>query len=379
MNSVRQIKWLHLFIVVIVFLYISSCAVTAQIKRTPQSGDPEQEWYFCTIQSRNNEMSVNNYVEMTYLREEDNWYKYYILYNYDGYYLFFSPERSELILDNFAEDTQSQDNDVKKYDNSGYSFEFGNGAIEIPVHDNLSLSINCNVGMSPSLSRSETESRSWKLSYFFDSHVENECPVEDNRNQLYPVEEVFSLDDTLGEYPDTFQIPMSLEYGERFDDYMGVVAYGNRKSGGQYQCTELVHRFFRTVYNVPTRIGLGLGNGKDLSFYLTEFSNTHNPTIQMGPEEEIQLKFVFFDNGCSSQLPTPGSSISFSWADNDEYGHVAIVRRVEVLSDEMVLLHLFQQRGFSSRIQDSRYLLVKDHNGFWRGKSVKGWSVPVIQ
>ena len=38
---------------------------------------------------------------------------------------------------------------------------------------------------------------------------------------------------------------------------------------------------FRDVYNVPTRIGLGLGHGKDLSFNLTAFSNTHNPTVQI--------------------------------------------------------------------------------------------------
>ena len=241
MNPVRQIKLLHLFIVIMVFLYICSCATTAQIKRTPQSGDPEQGWYSCTLQSKNSEMSVNNYVEIYTHREEGY---YYNLYNHDGYFLQFSPERSKLILGNLTEDIQFPDNiDFKKYDDHRYLLEFEKGAIEVQVHDKLSLSVNCNVGKSPPIRKTETRPRYWTLNYSFHSNLESKCQVEENRNQLYPGEEVFSLEDTLDEYPGTFQIPMPIEYGKRFDDYMGVIAYGNKK-GGRYQCTELVHRFF---------------------------------------------------------------------------------------------------------------------------------------
>ena len=199
-----------------VFLYNYSYATTAQIKRTLQSGDPKQGWYSCTLQAKSGEMSVNNYVEIYNHRKEGN---YYNLYNHDGYFLWFAPEKSKLILGNLTEGIQFQDNiNFKKYDDNSYLLEFEEGAIEIQVHDKLSLSVNCNIGKSPPLRRIETRPKYWTLNYSFHSD------------------------------------------------------------------------------------------------------------------------FVFFDNGCSSQLPTPGSSISFSWSN---YGHVAIVRRVEVLSDEIVLLHLF--------------------------------------
>ncbi|MDE0151004.1 MAG: CHAP domain-containing protein [Bdellovibrionales bacterium] len=364
MNTFRQINLLLSLLVMA--LHISPFIATAQA----QSEDSEQEWYSCILKSKNSEMSVNTYTEIynPHNSERDS----YILYNHDGYHLHFVPDRSRLILHSLTGDIQFQGHiDLNKYDNNRYFEE----TVEVSVHDGLSLNVNCNIDRPPTLRKNETEAKYWRFNYSFPSHSESHCQIEENRNQLHPTEEVFALEDILGEYPETFQIPMSVEYGKPFDHYMGVVAYGNKK-GGKYQCTELVHRFFKNVYNVPTRIGLGLGHGKDLSFNLTGFSNTHNPTVQIEPEEEIKLRFIFFDNGCSSQLPTPGSSISFSWSN---YGHVAIVRRVEALSDEMVLLHLFQQAGLRSEIQDSRYLLVKDNNGFWRGRSVRGWSVPVIQ
>ncbi len=57
------------------------------------------------------------------------------------------------------------------------------------------------------------------------------------------------------------------KYGQSFDEFYGVQAFSNHEDGkgGTYQCTELVHRFMREVYGVPTRIGMGLGHAKDLA------------------------------------------------------------------------------------------------------------------
>lgn len=368
----------------VIFLCVF-CALIAQANREPQlETTQEPGWYSCILQNRNSNRSVHKYTEIydDGNNHEEPPHGAYPLYNRYGYRLKFSPSNSQFILNHPpAESVQVESNVYfEKYDNTTYFFdpsEFEKGPVITQFHfgDNLSLYLNCIAGrrLPPRRYKMDPPYQS-TLHYSYPSNLQTRCRQRENHNQLSPEEQVFSLDNALGEYPKGFQIPIPLQYGREFDTYMGVTAYGNRKKG-KYQCTELVHRFFKDVYNVPTQIGLGLGHGKDLALNLTHFSNEHNPFIQIESEEEIKLKFVFFDNGCSTQLPTPGSSISFS--SDSSYGHVAIVRKIEPLNNTMVLLHLFQQAGLRSRIRDSRYLLVRDHNGLWRGRNVIGWSVPV--
>ena len=68
------------------------------------------------------------------------------------------------------------------------------------------------------------------------------------------------------------------EFGAPIASYYGVVAYAHghdgdprrENAGGLYQCTELVHRYLHDLYAIPTRIGLGLGNGVDLARKLAD-------------------------------------------------------------------------------------------------------------
>lgn len=243
MNTVQQINLLLSLIVMA--LHISPFITTAQ----PQSEDPEQKWYSCILKSKNSEMSVNNYVEI-YNPQNSERYSY-ILYNQDGYHLEFVPDRSILISYNPTGDIQFQGHiDLNEYDNNRY---FEEGTVEIPVHDGLSLTVNCSIDRPPTLRKNETESKSWRFNYSFPSNSESHCQIEENRNQLHLAEAVFALEDILGEYPETFHIPMSVEYEKPFDHYMGVIAYGNKK-GGKYQCTELVHRFLKMYITSPLEL-----------------------------------------------------------------------------------------------------------------------------
>ncbi len=251
----------------VIFLCVF-CAIIAQANRDPQlQTTPEQGWYSCILQNRNNSRSVHKYTEIY-----DDGHNYeepphglYPLYNRQGYRLKISPSSGQFILNSPAENVQVESNVYfEKYDNNTYFFdpyEFKRGPIIAQFHfgDNLSLYVNCISGrrLPPRRYKMDPPYQS-TFHHSYPSNLQPRCRQKENHNQLSTEEHVFSLDKSLGNYPEGFQIPIPLQYGKDFDTYMGVVAYGNREKG-KYQCTELVHRFFKNVYNVPTQIGLGLG------------------------------------------------------------------------------------------------------------------------
>ena len=342
----------------------------------------QKGWYSCILNIQTKKAHRVKYIEIY----PDNKQSAHQVYSKRGQGLYFLPGDNQFSFYTPSDGAQFQssiNSQVQKVlideiMHHEYLFDLSqleNGPIEIQVQLNggAPFSVVCDYSINtPAPSKNIEQQIYWRLSYVSFSKSRTRCPQTKDRNSLSPESQIFSFENHIGEYPDDFQLPISLRYKKPFDSYMGVVAYGNKKRG-RYQCTELVHRFFKTIYNVPTRIGLGLGHGKDLSFNLTRFANTHNPTLQMESQKTIPLKFVFIDNGCSSQLPVPGSSISFS---KTKYGHVAIVRKVEMLTEEVALLHLFQQNGTYFLLEESRYLLVKDSKGHWRGRHVVGWSIP---
>ena len=207
-----------------------------------------------------------------------------------------------------------------------------------------------------------------------------QCRRTRTRNPMVRREQIFYYENHLGHFPQDVKLPLRMRYSHPVDEYMGVVAYGNQKAGGghgDYHCTELVHRFFSKVYQVPTRWGMGLGNGGDLAYNLVGFANRH-PAVVWDPqvEAEARLRFAFFDNGCSSHLPLPGSAVSFEW---QPYGHVAIVRKVQFLAEDVAWVWWFQQSTHSKNIGPHivKDLFVKNEEGFWFASSVKGWITPL--
>ena len=379
----------HLTLLLSAAVLFSSCS---HLKKTNKSQNSLQNrqldalkqkgWYFCILDIQTDETHHVKYMEV-YPDNKQSAYRIHSdneqsLYFHPGHnqFSFYTPSESAQFQSNLTSRIQQvRINEIKYKEHTFDLSQLEKGPMknQVQLNKTLSFHIVCDYSTNEfSPTRNIEHNRYWILEYTSLSHPPVDCSQTQERNSLSLEAKIFSFENHQGEYPDDFQIPVPLKYEQPFDSYKGVIAYGNKKRG-KYQCTELVHRFFRTVYNVPTKIGLGLGHGKDLSLNLTKRANQFNPAVQTG-SQEIPLKFVFIDNGCSSQLPVAGSTISFSWR---TYGHVAIVRKVEMLTEEIALLHLFQQSGTRVLLEDSRHLIVKDHEGHWRGKDVIGWSIPV--
>ena len=171
------------------------------------------------------------------------------------------------------------------------------------------------------------------------------------------------------------------EYNKLFDTYLGVKAYCNKSKGqgGKHQCTTLAHRFIREVYGIPARIGIGLGHGQDLAYRVgSYFKNTAGKT-RLTNNKKVRL--VYFENNRSRYPPVNGSIISFKWK---KYGHVAVVKKVEYLSESKIIVYMFEQHGTKSlqineTVKRSKYELVREKNGLWHGHKVVGWLSPVLQ
>lgn len=88
------------------------------------------------------------------------------------------------------------------------------------------------------------------------------------------------------------------------DTSTGYSCAGWGKYGLQYQCVELVMRFFKTHYNLSWS-----GNAKDL--------------LNNAPSSSVDVYY----NGDASHPPVPGDMIVWT---NSTYGHVALVTSVDV-------------------------------------------------
>lgn len=156
---------------------------------------------------------------------------------------------------------------------------------------------------------------------------------------------------------------------------MGVQAYSNKPDigGGVYQCTELAHRFMKQVYGLPTKIGMGLGNGDQLA----EKMSLHfkNFILDHPQRKNKKARLAYLQNGCSGNAPVLGSLISLRY---QQWGHVGIVREATLLDDKHLRITLFEQHGVmrlktGQKTQRTQFIMTKDDSGKWFASNLIGW------
>lgn len=185
------------------------------------------------------------------------------------------------------------------------------------------------------------------------------------------------------------------EFGDVVDAYYGVEAYSHgqeseprRNDGsGRYQCTELIHRYLREVHHVPSRLGLGLGNGVDLAEGVANHWGAFNWTGGLAGDRQITLRY--YPAGESLCRPMVGAIVSFRMGDGP--GHVAIIRALREENGALIAT-LFEQHGGASYDPDHVVYpgvvrFVPDEAGRWSGIyttdwggtfPVKGWTNIVV-
>lgn len=187
-------------------------------------------------------------------------------------------------------------------------------------------------------------------------------------------------------------------FGEPVASYMDVVAYSNGQDGdprrdnthGLYQCTELAHRYLHDVFGVPTRIGLGLGNGVDLARKVAvRFAGQ---SFRGGITGDTPVELQYFANGSSACRPMVGTvvSIAMPWNGVQTPGHVAIIRDLQ--ADGLKLeATLFEQHGGASLAPGEEvpasHITFERVDGAWEGTfhspggggdwPVEGWTSAV--
>lgn len=186
-------------------------------------------------------------------------------------------------------------------------------------------------------------------------------------------------------------------FGDRYDEAFGVTAYAHGAPGdprrdngdGLYQCTELVHRYLREVYNVPTRIGLGLGHGVDLAAGLAE--RFGGQTFTGGVTGMTPVTLRYFANGASACPPLVGSIVSVAMPPQDGtrgYGHVAVIRAIDSEGPDVFVATLFEQHGGDylepgDEVGPGRVRFFRGADQAWRGVylsaggrtfTVEGWT-----
>lgn len=157
-------------------------------------------------------------------------------------------------------------------------------------------------------------------------------------------------------------------HGVAYDKFMGVTAYANKRNG-KFQCTEVTHRFLNDVFGVPTKVGNGMGHANVLT---QNFAKTFgNDTFKY---KDQNIKMTLRQNGNSAEPPAVGSPINFQ---SGKFGHIAIVRFVEVIDNNTVRVHLFEQHGFPKHKIGAKKEIrsidfTKSANGKWSGERVLG-------
>jgi hypothetical protein len=187
------------------------------------------------------------------------------------------------------------------------------------------------------------------------------------------------------------------EFGAPFDEAFGVTAYAHGGRGdprrenaqGLYQCTELVHRYLRTVHNIPTRIGLGLGHGVDLAAGLAERFGGQAFTGGVTGQTPVTLRYTA--NGAGACPPRVGSVVSVAMPPSDGtrgYGHVAVIRAIDADGPDVLFATLLEQHGGDylapgDVIDPGRIRFFRGAEGAWRGVylsaggrtfNVEGWT-----
>lgn len=151
--------------------------------------------------------------------------------------------------------------------------------------------------------------------------------------------------------------------GEKLYSYYDVDVYSNYNYAlsGDYQCTDLIKRFYKNIFNIPEE---ARGNGQDVA---KNFDST------LGSYLGIDTKVIYYPNNSSTNPPVNGSIISFDNSDN--IGHVAIVKKVEEININTLRVYLAEQNWAYTSSSDaqvytahSRYItFTKNSNGIWSG------------
>lgn len=192
----------------------------------------------------------------------------------------------------------------------------------------------------------------------------NVCRSQDNQLQLSNL--------SLQQTEDSTRQPIWQKPGHVYDQFYNVQAYANN-SAGTYQCTELVHRFVNSVYGVPSKIGIGLGHAKDLSRNIK--NRFQNIKINNSHTNGKEGRLAYIENGCSSNPPMVGSIISLEYS---KFGHIAIIRDIQILSENSMEITLFEQHGLRNfqvgkNKPLTKVILTKNSKGQWSGPKVIGW------
>lgn len=195
---------------------------------------------------------------------------------------------------------------------------------------------------------------------------ENSCLIEQKFcGEVVPLKDV----------GDFLSKPIWTAHGEAFDQFYDVPAYSNAlsKESGKFQCTELVHRFLKSVYDIPTKIGMGLGHANQLPLNL--YKKFKNLEIVNERTQGIPTRLKYFENGCSKVPPAVGSIISLNYG---LYGHVGIVRKILTQSESKIVFALFEQHGLrqfkiGSPKSRTEVIFEKNSKGYWVAKDVIGW------
>ena len=95
------------------------------------------------------------------------------------------------------------------------------------------------------------------------------------------------------------------EYGKTVETYLGIDAYSNGSGSPEsdWQCTELVHRFVSDIFGIPSRIGLGMGHGKDLAAGLVGYHKDRIGTSERLGDMRVRLEY--FKSGTTAYLAGP--------------------------------------------------------------------------
>jgi len=144
-------------------------------------------------------------------------------------------------------------------------------------------------------------------------------------------------------------------YGCNYGSYLGVIAYNNggwTGSGcGEYQCVEFVRRFYEN--EVDNDLGT-LSPG----YAVEAFSDWADP---------YQGNLTQFVNGVSTVPPAPGDIYCQS---GNTYGHIAIIKSVDLTSNPMKVVIIDQNRSASSSTLER--VLYKDGQGRYRIQDLDG-------
>ncbi len=162
--------------------------------------------------------------------------------------------------------------------------------------------------------------------------------------------------------------------GNIFSTYLTINAYeGTNDMKGEYQCTDLVKRFYKGIFNMPITSN---GSGQYVAQNIVNNSKSYKLLYN---NKEIILSY--YKNNEAMQHPVNGSVISFD-QNNNSIGHVAIAKYTSCNNDETLCeVYLFEQNYVynNSMAYGRKAIFHKDKNNKWYGEvdghKAIGWTL----